>query len=38
MEFQNFDLKKIKTLNYEEQKNYISKYLYLSLMVLIAVY
>ena len=26
MEFQNFDLKKIKTLNYEEQKNYISKY------------
>ena len=26
MEFQNFDLKKIKTLNYEEQKSYISKY------------
>ena len=26
MELQNFDLKKIKTLNYEEQKSYISKY------------
>ena len=26
MQFENFDLKKIKTLNYEEQKNYISKY------------
>ena len=26
MQFENFDLKKIKTLNYEEQKLYISKY------------
>ena len=26
MQFENFDLKKIKNLNYQEQKNYISKY------------
>ena len=26
MQFENFDLKKIKTLNYEQQKTYISKY------------
>ena len=38
MEFQNFDLKKIKTLNYEEQKITYQNILYLSLMVLIADY